>query len=283
MNRSGSPQCRDVLHREPIRLLIADSTRMGSELLADALRRDPRFTVVGCAGDWNELVRLLPSQPQVTLMAWDFKQSSGGLECTRRLVEEDGGARIVMLLDDASNRDAVVEAFRAGAQGVCSRAESVNAMGKCIHSVHTAGVSASGEQLGFLLEALRNSSSLRSLGPDGLSLLSDREQEVVRYVAEGIGNQEIARRMKLSPHTVKNHLFRIYQKLGISSRVEIAFAVMSQPPDAHAPSVSLRPENADSQDGSELLLPCLQESDHNPSHPVRGGQNAYRGPARRAG
>jgi DNA-binding NarL/FixJ family response regulator len=137
----------DREHREPIRLLIADSTRMGSELLAGALRRETR--IVGCAADWNGIVRLLPKRPEVTIIAIDFEQPSGGLQATRRLIEEEPGARVVMLLDDDSDHNLVVEAFRAGVRGVFSRAQSSSTVGRCIRSVQKGQVWATSEQLGY--------------------------------------------------------------------------------------------------------------------------------------
>jgi two-component system, NarL family, response regulator DegU len=78
------------------------------------------------------------------------------------------------------------------------------------------------------------------VNPDGLNLLSRREEEVMRLVAEGLGNREIADLMKLSEHTVKNYLFRIFDKLGISNRVELVLYAVSNPKTV-APS-SPRPE-----------------------------------------
>jgi len=68
---------------------------------------------------------------------------------------------------------------------------------------------------------------LRLVTADGRSLLSKREQEVVHLVAEGLANHEIAEQLHLSDHTVKNHLFHIFDKLGISSRVELVLYAVS--------------------------------------------------------
>jgi DNA-binding CsgD family transcriptional regulator len=75
--------------------------------------------------------------------------------------------------------------------------------------------------LRFLLEALCESEPMRVLDAGGDPLLSKREQDVVRCVAEGLSNREIANRLRLTEHTVKNYLFRIFDKLGVSSRVEV--------------------------------------------------------------
>lgn len=255
---------RSGAHVEHIHVLIADNTRMGSELLAGALQRDSRFTIVGCAPDWNALSALLSKRPQVTIIAADFERASGGLEATRKLLERDAGMHIVMLLDEAPNANSVVDAFRAGVRGIFSRADSANAMGKCISSVHQGQVWATAEQLGYLLDALRNSAPPRFVDQNGISLLTNREQDVVRYVADGMGNREIAQKMKLSEHTVKNHLFRIYSKLGIASRVEIMFAVLSQRPAARAAYVAFQ-QGAKPKSDAELFQWYLQQTPY--AHP----------------
>ena len=67
---------------------------------------------------------------------------------------------------------------------------------------------------------------VRAVDANGLSLLSEREMEVVRSLAEGLTNREIAERLGLSQHTIKNYLFRVFDKLGVSNRLELAlFAI----------------------------------------------------------
>jgi DNA-binding NarL/FixJ family response regulator len=119
----------------------------------------------------------------------------------------------------------VVEAFRCGAQGVFSRTESSKTLAKCINSVHQGQVWASSAELCYLIEAFRESAPVRLMDARLEAILSKREQDVVRCVAEGLSNREIASRLKLTEHTVKNYLFRIFDKLGVSSRVEVVLYV----------------------------------------------------------
>jgi DNA-binding NarL/FixJ family response regulator len=127
--------------------------------------------------------------------------------------------RVIMLLD-ASERASVVEAFRAGARGVFCRTEPMETLAKCITCAHRGQVWANSQELEYLLEALSEAMSMRSADND-LSLLTKRERDVVLCVAEGLSNREIAHRLKLTEHTVKNYLFRVFDKLGVSSRVEV--------------------------------------------------------------
>jgi DNA-binding CsgD family transcriptional regulator len=76
-----------------------------------------------------------------------------------------------------------------------------------------------------VIGALKDSEPMRLVEAGGGAILSKREQDVVRCVAEGLSNREIATRLKLTEHTVKNYLFRIFDKLGVSSRVEVVLYV----------------------------------------------------------
>ena len=74
-----------------------------------------------------------------------------------------------------------------------------------------------------------SSPTVRAVDANGLNLLSKRELEVVRCLAEGLTNREIADRLGLSQHTIKNYLFRVFDKLGVSSRLELLFMTLAQP------------------------------------------------------
>jgi DNA-binding NarL/FixJ family response regulator len=91
----------------------------------------------------------------------------------------------------------------------------------------------------YVLEALTQPRPVRVVSPDGSNLLSKREEEVMRLVAEGLGNREISELLILSEHTVKNYLFRIFDKFGISNRVELVLYAVTNPKDA---TIELSPQ-----------------------------------------
>ncbi len=174
-----------------IRVLVADNSTIHSELLSEAIGRDRHFMVVGSATSSAEVRHLV-----------------------RRIMPD------VQI---------IIHAFRLGARGVFSRNSPVKVLRKCITCVQMGQIWASSQELGFLLEALAIAPAVRPLDSIGLNQLSARELEVVNCLAEGMSNQEIAQRLKLSRHTIKNYMFRIFNKLGVSSRVELLFYALSRP------------------------------------------------------
>ena len=227
MDRSGLSQVRTNLTK----VVIADKTSMGAQLLADALRRSHRFaSVVASNRVADVLAAFTDSVPDVVLISADLEgDSSRGFKLTQEITDAQPGTRVVMLLD-TPDREAVVQAFRAGSQGVFCRARSVKELLKCIVCVHEGQIWAGTADLGYVLEALREPQPLQVANKAGVPLLTKREMAVVQCVAEGLTNRETAAQLNLSEHTVKNYMFRIFDKLGVSSRVELVLYVASQMP-----------------------------------------------------
>jgi DNA-binding NarL/FixJ family response regulator len=98
--------------------------------------------------------------------------------------------------------------------------------------VHAGEIFATGAQLELVFEALATSTPLRVRDWKGDKILTRQEDRIVQLVANGLTNREIAAELRLSEHTVKNYLFRIFEKLGVSSRVELVLFAMSKRSDA---------------------------------------------------
>ena len=218
-----------VTTSKPIQVLVADSNRMQCQLLGSALRRRPEFQVTSCVLDPEAILHVIGSTPvQVAVLnADDHRDGWPDMTVVRRLhLAHPEVAKIILL--DTYDREIVVNAFRSGARGLfCFSRHPLRLLCKCIQSVHRGQVWADSEQLQYLIEALSQVPSLHMVNSRGIRLLTPREEQVVALVADGLSNREVARELSLSEHTIKKYLFRIFDKLGISSRVELVLYALS--------------------------------------------------------
>jgi DNA-binding NarL/FixJ family response regulator len=210
-----------------LRVLVADSSLLTGSLIADALRRDRKLSVTNAASN-SVLDEASTLSPDVIILSETLGGTSGkGFEVLTELRAAVPRTRVVILLDFAQ-REMVVRAFCKGARGVFCRSDSLTMLTRCVHRVHQGQLWISGAQLEFLLEALAQAPATRLVDTRGTNLLSKREQDVVRWLAEGNTNREIALKLNVSKNTVKNYLFHIFNKLGVSSRVEVVIYAASQ-------------------------------------------------------
>ncbi|HET6178788.1 MAG TPA: LuxR C-terminal-related transcriptional regulator [Candidatus Sulfotelmatobacter sp.] len=218
-----------------IRVLVADSSRIHTFLVADALRLDPLLDVIPFEADSSEIVAAVKAQKIDVLVISSSldERSSRGFEVLHELRGAHLSTRAV-ILPDSSRDEAVLKAFRGGARGVFSKSEPIEQLSKCVRCVHQGQIWANSQALRVAVEALASSPTVRAVNADGMKLLSDRELQVVHCIAEGLTNREIAERLKLSQHTIKNYLFRIFDKVGVSSRVELLFMTLSQTGEGQA-------------------------------------------------
>jgi DNA-binding NarL/FixJ family response regulator len=248
--------------KETIRVLVLDDTRIHTQLLAEALRRDQELEVISPPVRSREMAEAIRyHRVKIVVLSSSLEEEPlRGFELLRELRASDPGILAIMLLD-SSKREAVLEAFRAGARGIFSRHDSLETLSKCIRSVCAGQIWANSEQLSFAVEALAGSAVVRAVDSNGLRLLSKREMDVVRSLAEGLTNREIAARLKLSQHTVKNYLFRVYDKLGVSSRLELLFMTLTQAgiPQPMAEWQATRSSGDDGHEDQSLAKPGGQE------------------------
>ena len=209
------------------RVLVADSTPLTGRLIAGALRRDRRLTVIDMTTS-AVLDEAAAFQPDIVILSESLEGISGkGFDVLEQLKTIVPNARTVMMLDTAERR-LVVEAFRRGARGLVCRNEPLKMLTKCVKRVHGGGLWVSDDQVEALLEALMGEPTTPLVNSKGAKLLSKREEQVVRCLVEGRTNSAIAHELKISENTVKNYLYRVFNKLGVSSRVEVLLYASTQ-------------------------------------------------------
>ena len=204
-------------------VLIADSNRMQAQLLASALRRRPEFHVAICQMDTISILQAITAKlPGIAVLS--LSQHAEALETlvTLRRLHLSHPDIPKVLLVDTCDRELVVSAFRSGARGIFSiTGANLRLLCKCLLRVSAGQIWANTEQLNYIVGLVSEVPSLRVLNSRGTSLLTPREEQVVALVAEGLANRGIARELNLSEHTIKKYLFRIFEKLGVSTRVEL--------------------------------------------------------------
>lgn len=215
-------------HAGTVKVFIADGSQLSCQLIAGAVRRGRyRTRVVGYATDAAGIREgLEESDADVAVIgARLHNEDRAGFDVTREIIASSSRPSVIIILD--SNKPAmVVEAFRAGASGIFSRDQSSELLCKCIHAVHKGQVWANSKELHFVIDALGPAQQAKSIALRATGLLTKREEGVVHLVAEGMTNRDISQELKLSEHTVRNYLFRIFNKVGTSNRLELAlFAI----------------------------------------------------------
>lgn len=221
---------RKTKSEKPVRLFIAESSSMACQLMAMALQQDSQLiSVVGAASESVEILGGLGANlSDVAIISADLRNGpSTGLRVVRDARLSYPHLRTIVLVD-SPERAVVVECFRAGADGVFCRDQPFEMLRKCVRAVWDGQIWASSEQLRFVIEVMAKNEPRPIRDASGTRLLTEREGELVQLVAEGLTNRDISRQLHLTEHTVRNYLFRIFNKLGTSNRLELALYVIKQ-------------------------------------------------------
>lgn len=215
-----------------IRILIADPIVVTSELLKQALSSQPDCEISGCPRNLEELAEMMSaSPPHIVLIKGSAARGAFDpitiLETVHAL---SSATRSIVLSSDLSKQD-VIAYFHAQARGILpADLTDFATMCRCIHAVFEGQIWASSEQLDYLIESLSTAKPVPLVSERDGKVLSAREREVLSLLAEGKSNRSMAATLKLSEHTIKNHLFHIFYKLGVSSRTEAVLYAVKQGP-----------------------------------------------------
>jgi DNA-binding NarL/FixJ family response regulator len=210
---------------EAVKVLVADSGPIQSQLLTRALKGRRDFEVSAVALETSALYNFMQSNhADVVLIAGNQLPDLSLLRWLRVSYPKIAP----VLLAESDDRDLVINALRAGAKGIFLFSQTPFPMlCKCIQCVARGEVWINSQQMNYVLDALSEVPTLRVVNSNGRSLLTPREEQVVALVADGLTNRGVATELGLSEHTIKKYLLRIFDKVGISSRVELVLYAMS--------------------------------------------------------
>ena len=203
--------------RSALRVVIADDHSLFRDALRLVLETDRNIAVVGQAADGDQALKQVESLHPVVLLLDINMPRCSGLDVLERL--GPGSSARTILLTGGITRSEIVTALKLGARGILLKDSSSATLLECVHAVASGAYWVRGEQVTELLQAAAVPSPA-VLTP--IQTLTPRELQIIAQVMEGASNRDIGLTLKLSEQTVKNHLSHIFDKLGVSNRLELA-------------------------------------------------------------
>jgi DNA-binding NarL/FixJ family response regulator len=204
-----------------IRVLIVDDSPLMQVGLARCLEPDPGLEVVGTADGGHEGLQLAHElRPDVILLDLQMPEVTG-MVVLERLRDELPDIR-TLVVTASEKAESLLDAVAAGAAGYLSKRSTPEEVRQAVITVHGGGSVITPVLAGHLLNAYSRRSGGPGGGPGVRPLLSKREQEVLRLVAQGHTDKEVALTLHVSPRTVQTHLAHIREKTGMRRRAELA-------------------------------------------------------------
>jgi DNA-binding NarL/FixJ family response regulator len=206
--------------RTTIRMLVVDDHDVVRTGFAGLLATQPDFTVVGTAADGAEAIRISDQQaPDVVLM--DIRMPGmDGIEATRHLTRPGGGRPRVLILTTFDLDEYVYDAIRAGASGFLLKDVTAERLFDAVRVIAAGDALLAPTITRRLISEFAAIHRQPETSPAALATLTPRETQVLRLVAEGLSNPEIAARMTITEETVKTHVSRVLTKLGLRDRTQ---------------------------------------------------------------
>ncbi|HKW66243.1 MAG TPA: response regulator transcription factor [Terriglobales bacterium] len=212
---------------QPVRILLADDHPIFRDGLRRLLETEPGFRVVGEASDGAEAVAMAKKlKPDLLLLDLAMPKHPG-LEAVRELGNSDTPVRI-LLLTAAVEKEQIVEALQLGARGVVLKESATQLLLNSIRAVMAGQYWVGRETISNLVEYLRGLLAPPPAPKQKKFGLTPRELEIVSAVVAGFTNKDVAAHYKISEDTVKHHLSNIFDKLGVSTRLELALFAVHQ-------------------------------------------------------
>ncbi len=212
--------------KKMIRVLIADDHPIVRDGLKKLLALEDDIEVVGEAGDGREVLeRVQELEPDVLLL--DLRMPNlDGLSALQALQQANRSTKVIVLTA-SEDKNEFVQAMKLGCSGIVLKQTAPDLIIKSIRKVNSGEIWLDSHTTAAVMRQFSSPSDLAAAGGQGgksreRSPLSTREREIVGLVAQGYKNKEMAEKMFISEQTVKNHLHNIFDKLGVSDRLELA-------------------------------------------------------------
>ena len=209
-----------------LRIVVADDDPIVRDVLRQILMQNS-YEVIAEAHDGREAIEAVAKLRPDLLLLDLLMPNLPGLEALREITDTDAQLRTIVLTSSITKRQ-IVEALQLGARGIVLK-NSLDQLFQCIDAVRAGEYWIDGQRTANVMQILQQLSREEHGDSKNNYGLTDREMEVVRLVCEGLGNKEIADRLKIAGETVKRHMTNIFNKVGMSSRLELAlFAIDHQ-------------------------------------------------------
>ena len=210
-----------------MRVLVVDDHDLFRAGLSSLLSAESGIEVVAQASGGRMAVRLAAElAPDIILMDVRMPDLSGP-DATRQILAQQPDVRILALTVSTNDRD-VAEVLEAGAVGFLAKDTAIDSLVTAIRAAASGAAWLSPRAAEVVLGRIRSAAPRDEVADSGLSQLSERELEVLRLIANGLENAEIAEALDISPRTAKNHVSNILAKLGLPSRVQAAVYAVRQ-------------------------------------------------------
>jgi two-component system nitrate/nitrite response regulator NarL len=210
------------LSKNPIRIILLDAHTLFRVGLRYILEARPGMVVVGDAGNMNDGIELITSQsPDIILLELNL-ESLSETEIIPQLVKASGSSRLI-LLTAINDQKVHQKAVEDGVVGVISKTQTSEILIKAIEKVHAGEVWIEHSLIANVLGRFSRNPPAAIVDQETVSInsLSEREKEVVKLIGQGYKNKRISSELCISETTVRHHLTSIYDKLGVSDRLEL--------------------------------------------------------------
>ncbi len=216
-----------AVRSKPVRIIIADDDPIVRDVLKHILMQNGSYEILAEAQDGREAISAVAEQHPDLLLLDLLMPNLPGLDALREITDTDAQLRTIVLTSAITKRQ-IVEALQLGARGIVLKS-ALDQLFQCIDAVRAGEYWINGQRTANVMQILQQFSQEGRTEVKNNYGLTDREMEVVRLVCEGLGNKEIADRLQIAGETVKRHMTNIFNKVGMSSRLELAlFAIDHQ-------------------------------------------------------